>query len=79
MTDNEVTLGEVYRGLQRVEMGQRDLAARFDDLGPLSVEVAATKLRLDKLEPRVDNVVINAAYVAGGVAAMAWLVSLIWK
>lgn len=90
MTDQEVTLGEIYRSLQRLEAAliahladsrtrQLELTDKLESIAPLSVRVSVTEARLDKLEPKVDSSTVYAAWVAGGVAAIVFLVQVLWK
>lgn len=94
MTDQEVTLGEIYRSLQRLEaafiahqVDQRtknhELIAKIQNVvGPLGIfdtRLSSVETRVEKLEPRVDSVVVHAAFVAGGIAALGFVISLVWK
>jgi hypothetical protein len=94
MTDQEVTLGEIYRSLQRLEAAflthqsdtrikNHDLVAKIQEaimpLGALHIRVQSAEDRLDKLEPRVDTVAVNAAFMAGGIALLGFVISMVWK
>lgn len=94
MTDNEVTLGEIYRSLQRLEAAfiahQLDTRAKNHELvdriqklitpmGAFDVRLTSVEQRVEKLEPRVDSAAVNAAFIAGGVSAIGFLISVIWK
>ena len=94
MTDNEVTLGEIYRSVQRLEAAlithQVDVRQKNHELvdkiqrlvapmGAFDVRLHTVEDRVEKLEPRVDSVTTNAAFVAGGIAAIGFLITLIWK
>lgn len=90
MTDNEVTLGEIYRSLQRLEAAfiahqvdtrtkNHELVAKIQSLvapmGAIDVRIATIEDRVEKLEPRVDTVVTNAAFIAGGIAVAGFVLS----
>jgi hypothetical protein len=94
MTDQEVTLGEIYRSLQRLEAAflahqadtrtkNHELVAKIQEaivpLGALHIRIESAEDRLDKLEPRVENAAINAAFMAGGIALLGFVISMVWK
>jgi len=94
MTENEVTLGEIYRSLQRLEAAfiahqvdtrtkNHELVAKIQSLvapmGAFDVRLSSVETRVEKLEPRVDSVVTNAAFIAGGIAAIGFLITVVWK
>lgn len=94
MTDQEVTLGEIYRSLQRLEAAfiahqvdtrtkNHELVSKIQTLvgplGAIDVRIANIEERVEKLEPRVDSVAINAAFMAGGIALLGFVVSMVWK
>lgn len=94
MTENEVTLGEIYRSLQRLEAAfvahqqdsrtkNHELVAKIQSLvapmGAFDVRLTTVETRVEKMEPRVDGVVVNAAFIAGGIATLGFLISVVWK
>jgi len=80
MTEQQdVTLGEMARSLERIEHAVIALQATVLPLGALTVRVDAAESRLDKIEPKVDSITFNAATTSGGVAAIAWLLSWLSK
>lgn len=80
MTDQQdVTLGEMARSLARIETAVVTLQATVLPLGALMVRVEKAEDLLDKIEPKVDRVLFNAATISGGVAAIAWLLSWLSK
>lgn len=95
MTDNnDPTLWEIYRGMQRIEsvltsvqaqaqVDRHALRAEFQVFigqhTELKGRVDSVEDRVDKIEPRTDSAVVNAAFVAGGIAAIGFVISLVWK
>jgi hypothetical protein len=79
MTDNEVTLGEIYRTVTRLELVMADVSDKLEQVGPLVVRVTSAEVRLDKLEPTVHRTAFYAATVTGGIAVGSFLIALLLK
>lgn len=80
MTEQQdVTLGEMARSLARIEHAVFALQATVVPLGALMARMEKAEERLNKIEPKVDSVLFNAATVSGGVAGIAWLLSWLSK
>lgn len=79
MTDQEVTIGEIYRAVTRLEIAVGKTQDALAPLAALHERVKSTEDRLERVEPKLDSVAVNAGFIAGGVAVAGFLIQLLWK
>lgn len=71
MTDQEVTLGEIYRMVQRIEQTLKDVPGLLIRVDSAEDDIAA-------LQSDMKSVRRDTAVVSGGIGVAAFLASL-WK
>lgn len=76
MTQDEVTLGEIYRTVQRLELAVSAVQSSVEPIPVLVVRVAATEREIAELRMQMQAVRRDAAVVSGGIGVMAFLASL---
>ena len=80
MTDNEVTLGEIYRTVQRLEEALRGVQESVSPIPGLVVRVQSSEDDIVELKTEMKSVRRDAAAVSGGIGALAFIASIWpWK
>lgn len=69
MTDNDVTLSEIYRMVQRIDLTLKDVPG-------LVVRVAAVEDDIQSLQTDMKTVRRDTAVVSGGIGVAAFIASI---
>lgn len=73
-SDQDVTLGEINRSVDRIEKTVNSLALSMQAAMTLAaaqgVRIDTETKRTDALENKVDSLVAKSAYISGGIAAL---------
>lgn len=79
MADQDITLGEIGRSIDRIETAVKNLAVQMQTVALLTsahdIKLVTEKERVDDLEKKVDSLSTRAAYISGGVAGIAGLIN----
>lgn len=90
MTEDGKTIAEVARSVDRIEAVLIKLGRDMQEsLGPIAINaleikqinkhLESTDAHVETIDKKVDRIIVRAAYISGGVAAAAWIVSVILR
>lgn len=74
MTDQDITLGEISRSVDRIETGLANLSTQVQAAMTLgaghTILIATNAAEAKELKEKLDNLVTRSAYISGGIAAL---------
>lgn len=73
---NEVTLGEIYRTVQRLESLARAVQESVEPIPVLVVRVTNAEREIADLRTQMQSVRRDAAMVSGGIGVMGFIASI---
>lgn len=81
-SEQEVTVGEIGRSVDRIEATVNNLALQVQAVVGLttahSVKLDVETRRSDELEKKIDTLVSRSAYISGGIATLGMVANYIF-
>lgn len=74
MTDQDITLGEISRSVDRIETAVANLSTQVQAAMTLgaghTILIASNSAEVKELKDKLDSLAARSAYISGGIAAL---------